>query len=384
MRVGIFTNNYLPMRGGVTTAVEPLRRGLDAQNHRAWVFAPQFSSRPADPPFVFRYPSIPAPTYPDFPLAVPFSRRLAGVVRRLDIEIFHAQHPFLLGWTARRLARRLGRPLVFTYHTRYDKYAHYVPFRRNLVEAAAVWWSCRFAALSDLVIAPSARIRHMLQERGVRAPIEVVATGIELDHFTPGDRGAARAGLGLPPDDFILLYVGRLDQEKSVERLLTAFEEVAAVIPTARFLLVGHGTEAGSLRDQARRSPAGGRIEFRGVLPREELPPYYRAADLFFFASETETQGLVLAEAAAAGLPAVAVTASGVDEAIVNGETGILTKPDPRELADAAIALLLDPDRRRTMGASARKLAEREFCATRQVRRVATLYAALLNGARRQ
>lgn len=384
MRVGIFTNNYLPMRGGVTTAVETLRRGLEAQNHRAWVFAPEFSSRPADPPFVFRYPSIPAPTYPDFPLAVPFSPRLAGAVRRLDIEIFHAQHPFLLGWTARRLARRLGRPLVFTYHTRYDKYAHYVPFRRNLVEAAAVWWSCRFAALSDLVIAPSARIRDMLQERGVRAPIEVVPTGIELDHFTPGDRGAARAALGLPPDDLILLYVGRLDQEKSVERLLTAFEEVAAVIPTARFLLVGHGTEAGSLRDQARRSPAGGRIEFRGVLPREELPPYYRAADLFFFASETETQGLVLAEAAAAGLPAVAVTASGVDEAIVNGETGILTKPDPRELADAAIALLLDPERRRTMGASARKRAEREFCATRQVRRVATLYEALLDGARRQ
>jgi glycosyltransferase involved in cell wall biosynthesis len=113
-------------------------------------------------------------------------------------------------------------------------------------------------------------------------------------------------------------------------------------------------------------------------LPREELPPYYRAADLFLFASETETQGLVLAEAAASGLPAAAVEASGVDEVVVNGETGILTKPEPRELADAAIALLLDPERRRAMGQSARRLAEREFCAGRQVRRVASLYEALL------
>ncbi len=378
MRVGIFTNNYLPMRGGVTTAVETLRRGLEAQDHRAWVFAPRFASRPADPPFVFRYPSIPAPTYPDFSLAVPFSPRLAGAVRDLDIEIFHAQHPFLLGHTARRLARRLGRPLVFTYHTRYEKYAHYVPLRRDLVEAAAIRWSCRFANLSDLVIAPSTRIRDTLRERGVRAPIEVVPTGIELDHFSPGARGPARAGLGLPADDPLLLYVGRLDREKSVGRLLTAFEQVVAVVPTARFLLVGHGTEAGSLREQARRSAAGDRIVFLGVRPREALPPYYRAADVFVFASETETQGLVLAEAAAAGLPAVAVSASGVDEVVANGETGILTKSEPRELADAAIALLLDPERRRAMGANARRLAKREFCAGRQVGRVLALYEALL------
>ncbi len=380
MRVGIFTNNYLPMRGGVTTAVETLRRGLEAREHRAWVFAPQFSSRPADPPFVFRYPSVPAPTYPDFPLAVPFSRRLAGAVRALDIEIFHAQHPFLLGHTARRLARRLGRPLVFTYHTRYEKYAHYVPLRQNWVRAMAIRWSCRFANLADAVIAPSSRIHRMLVRRGVRAPITVIPTGIELDHFAPGDSAAARAHLGLPAADPILLYVGRLDREKSVERLLTAFEQVTAVVPRARFVLVGHGTEAARLREQARRSPAASRIEFRGVHPREELPPYYRAADLFLFASQTETQGLVLAEAAAAGLPAVAVSACGVDEVVASGETGILTKPEPRELAEAAIALLLEPDRRRAMGLNARRLAEREFCAGRQVGRVTALYEALLAG----
>jgi len=383
MRVALFTNNYLPMRGGVTTAVETLRRGLEALGHQAWVFAPRFANVAADPPFVFRYASVPALTYPDFPLAIPFSPRLARAVRDLDIDIFHAQHPFLLGRTARRLARRLGRPLVFTYHTRYEKYSHYVPLRQDWVRALAISWSCAFADLADLVIAPSAGIRDTLGERGVRAPMEVVPTGIELDHFSPGDRSASRAALGLPADDPLLLYVGRLDREKSVERLLAAFEQVAAVLPTARFVLVGQGTHARSLREQARRSPAGDRIDFRGVSPREELPPYYRAADLFLFASETETQGLVLAEAAACGLPAVAVSASGVDEAIANGETGILTKAEPRELADAAIALLLDPARRRAMGESARRLAEREFSARRQIGRMMALYEALLDGGKR-
>ena len=380
MRVAIFTNNYLPMRGGVTTAVETLRRGLEALGHHAWVFAPWFSTGPADPPFVFRYASLPAPTYPDFHLPVPFSARLARTVRDLGIDIFHAQHPFLLGGTARRLALRLGRPLVFTYHTRYEKYAHYVPLRRDWVESAAIRWSCTFADTADLVIAPSAKIRDTLRERGVRAPMEVVPTGIELDRFTPGDRSASRATLGLPAEDPVLLYVGRLDREKSVERLLAAFEQVAVVLPTARFVLVGQGTQDGSLREQARRSPAGDRIEFRGVSPREALPPYYQAADLFLFASETETQGLVLAEAAACALPSVAVGASGVDEVVVNGETGILTKADSRELADAAIGLLLDPERRASMGEKARALAEREFSARRQVRRVAALYEALLDG----
>lgn len=380
MRVGIFTNNYLPMRGGVTTAVETLRQGLTALGHPTWIFAPRFPSRTDDLPCVFRYPSIPAWTYPDFPLAVPFSPRLTRTVRELDIEIFHAQHPFLLGQAARRLARRSGRPLFFTYHTRYEKYAHYVPVRRSLVEAAAIRWSVRFANLSDLVIAPSAKIRDSLRQRGVRTRIEVVPTGVELDRFSPGGPAAARAALGLPLDCPILLYVGRLDREKGVERLLAAFEQIAAAIPAARFVLVGQGTQAGSLRARAQGSPAGDRIHFRGGRPREELPDYYRAADLFLFASETETQGLVLAEAAASGLPAVAVSASGVDEVLENGETGVLTKSDPRELADAATALLLDSDRRHAMGRCARRRAEGEFCARRQVGRVAALYESSVVG----
>src|SRR5262245_28706736 len=146
MRVALFTNNYLPFRGGVTTAVETLRQGLADQGHAVWVFAPASRAPVHDPAGVFRYPSVPAPTYPGFSLALPFSPCLAARARGLALDIVHAHHPFLLGVTARRLARRLARPLVFTYHTRYEKYAHYVPLPERLVAACAVRFACRFAS----------------------------------------------------------------------------------------------------------------------------------------------------------------------------------------------------------------------------------------------
>ena len=376
MRVALFTNNYLPFRGGVTTAVETLRTGLEASGHQAWVFAPA-SDTAGDSAGVFRYPSIPAPTYPGFAVPFPCSPRLARVARGLRPDIIHAQHPFLLGVTARRLARRLAVPLVFTYHTRYEKYAHYVPAPERLVAALAVRLACRFADRAELVIAPSACIAETLRTRGVRARVAVVPTGVPLDRFCPGAAGAARRALGLTPEALVCLYVGRLDREKSVERVIEAFGLIAGALPQARLLLVGQGSHAEALGRQAAASPARDRIRLMGGVPREALPAYYRAADLFLFASETETQGLVLAEAHACGLAAVAVRASGVEEVVVDGATGLLTKPDARDLADAAIGLLLDPARRAAMGAAGRLVAERTFSATGQVAAMVELYAGL-------
>lgn len=380
MRVALFTNNYLPFRGGVTTAVETLRRGLEAQGHRAWVFAPASPAGRADPPSVFRYPSIPAPTYPGFSVPVPVSHRLARLARGLDLDIVHVHHPFLLGVTGRRLARRRGRPLVFTYHTRYEKYAHYVPLPQGLVRSLAVRLAGRFADSADLVVAPSEHIAATLRRRRVAARVAVIPTGVDLDVFSPGDRGGARRRLGFPAEGLVCLYTGRLDREKSLERVLDAFESLAAGVSAATLHLVGQGSFAATLEARAAAGRARDRIVFHGGLPREELPDFYRAADLFLFASETETQGLVLAEAHACGLPAVAVRASGVDEVVVDGETGLLTKPETGEMADAAIGLLLDGERRRAMGEAARRLAEERFSARRQIDAMVGHYTALLQG----
>jgi glycosyltransferase involved in cell wall biosynthesis len=384
VRIALFTNNYLPFCGGVTISVETLRRGLEQRGHDVWVMAPRFRGAPDGAPGVLRYPSIPAATYPEFPLAIPYAPAVTARVRALDVDVFHAHHPFLLGPAAGRLARRAGRPLVFTYHTRYEKYAHYVPLTRPLVEAAAVRLSTRFAARVDAVIAPSVVVRDELGRRGVRVPIAVVPTGIDLAHFRPGDRGTARRALGLPDGDPVLLYVGRLDREKSVDGVLRAFDLVASTMPRARLVLVGHGKEAERLRRLADSLAAAGRVTFLGVRAHDALPVCYQAADLFLFASETETQGLVLAEAAACGLPAVAVDASGCDEVVRDGETGLLTKRDPTALAEAAIGLLLDGQRRAGMAVRARDVAEREFDVRLQIDRTLDVYADAAERARRR
>jgi glycosyltransferase involved in cell wall biosynthesis len=374
VRVALFTNNYLPFCGGVTISVETLRRGLAARDHEVWIFAPRLPGATPDVPRLVRYPSIPAATYPEFALAFPYARRITARVRALGVDVFHAHHPFLLGPAARRLARRAGRPLVFTYHTRYEKYAHYVPLRRTLVEAAALRLSTRFAARADAVIAPSALIRDELLARGVRTPIAVVPTGVDLEGFSPGEAAAARAALDLDPHDPVVLYVGRLDPEKSVERVLLAFELIAWTIPRARLLVVGQGTQAECLRALVSRLRMTNRVRFAGLQPHDALTSYYRAADVFLFASETETQGLVLAEAAACALPAVAVAAPGCAEVVSDGETGVLTKSSPAALAEAAIDLLLDADRRRALGRRAREVAEREFDVRLQIDRTLEVY----------
>ncbi len=375
MRVALFTNNYLPFCGGVTISVETLRTGLEARGHEAWVFAPRFAGGPADVDRVVRYPSVPAATYPDFALAVPYSRAIGRRVRALDFDVFHAHHPFLLGPAAWRMARQLHRPVVFTYHTRYEKYAHYVPLTRRFVETAAVRLSTRFAARTDAVIAPSQLIRDDLRARGVRVPIAVVPTGVDLTRFRPADGAEARRDLGLGVAGPVVLYVGRLDPEKSVSRVLLAFDRIASVVPDARLVLVGQGTEAERLHGQARHLAARDRITFLGVRAHHALPQCYQAADLFLFASETETQGLVLAEAAASGLPAVAVSAPGADEVVRDGDTGLLTKNDAASLAEAAVGLLLDGARRRGMAERARLVAERDFDVRLQIERTLAVYA---------
>jgi glycosyltransferase involved in cell wall biosynthesis len=174
-----------------------------------------------------------------------------------------------------------------------------------------------------------------------------------------------------------VLYVGRLDQEKSVDRVLLAFDRLAGTLGRAQLWLVGQGKETQSLRRVAAGLSAGDRVHFAGMRAHDTLAAWYQAADLFLFASETETQGLVLAEAAACGLPAVAVTAPGCDEVVRDGETGILTKADPAALAEAAIGLLLDAERRAFMGARARQVAEQSFDVSLQITRTLDLYAGL-------
>lgn len=357
LRVGLFTNNYRPMLGGVATAVETTRAALERLGHRVVVVAPQASHPPAGESGVLRVPAVPAPTYPDFGLPLPIGPRLARVIGDLDLDVFHAHHPFLLGGSARRLARRAGRPLVFTYHTLYDKYAHYVPLPRRPVAWSAVAWSRRFADSAQLVVAPSSGLASRLRAQGVRQPILVLPTGVDLERFRPGNRLLRRHALGLPTSSPILLWVGRLDREKNVGFLLEAFDRVAAAHSQAILLLIGRGMQSAALAEQASRMLAANRIRFVGGVEPERVHHYLQAVDALVFASVTETQGLSVVEAMAAGLPVVAVRAMGVEEVVVDGVSGLLVPPDVPSFASAVLALLGDVGLRAKLAAGARAAA---------------------------
>jgi glycosyltransferase involved in cell wall biosynthesis len=381
VRVGLFTNNYLPMLGGVARAVETMRTTLELLGHHVVVIAPG-AGRTATVPGVLRVPAVPAPTYPHFALPLPLSPGWVRRIAALDLDIFHAQHPFLLGAAARRLARRLGRPLVFTYHTLYDKYAHYVPLPRLLVARQAIRWSTRFANQADLVIAPSAGLAARLRTQGVARPTVVLPTGVDLTRFRPGDAAAARAGLGLPAGPPLALYVGRLDREKNLTLLFQAFERMAERHPDLELVLVGRGTQEAALRREVRSRAVGARVRFAGGVSLDAVVRYYQAADLFLFASTTETQGLAVLEAMAVGLPVVAVRASGVEEAVVDGVSGLLVPEESEAFAAAALEVLTDAGLAAKLRAGAREAA-RQASATPLGRRLAALYRALVPAGRR-
>lgn len=381
LRIGFFTCNYRPLVSGLATALDSYAGAFRARGHRVLIFAPRYRRERLEPD-VFRFASVRVPTHGAYVLPVPASLRIGRLIPRLGLDVIHAHHPFLVGPYAARWARRLGVPMVFTHHTLYERYAHYAPLGTPVAARYAAARSAAFADGADLVIAPSRAVAADLRARGVRAPIAVVPTGVDLGHQAAEDPAGIREALGIPCDVPLLLSVGRLAPEKNPDLLLRAFGLVAAADPRAWLLLVGGGDEAGRLRRLAAGVGVGDRVRFVGEVPHEAVGRYYAAADLFLFASTSEAQGLVVLEAMARGRPVVAVASPTIAEVVRDGIEGCLTGDGPEALAAAAVALLRDPDRRRAMGHQARERS-RAFSAEASADRVLALYAQLIDEGRR-
>ena len=182
MRIGLFTNNYRPLVNGLASAVAGTAQALRRAGHRVVVVAPRYAGAAAEPDCL-RVPGLRAPTHHAYVLPSPWSPAVARAVADLGLDVYHAQHPFLLGAAAARWARRAGRPLVFTYHTHYERYGHYCPGLARLAGRLALRRALRFAGRADLVVAPTPGVAARLRARGLRTPIALV-TG-DADRETP-------------------------------------------------------------------------------------------------------------------------------------------------------------------------------------------------------
>jgi glycosyltransferase involved in cell wall biosynthesis len=342
MNIVFLTNTYLPHVGGVARSVASFAETYRSLGHKVLIIAPEFADTPTDEVDVIRVPAIQNFNASDFSVALPIPTGLSDTVKAFGADIVHSHHPFLLGMTAVRLARYLHLPLVFTHHTLYEQYTHYIPgdsppFKTFIIELAT-----RYANLCDQVFAPSESIRDLIMSRGVTKPVSVVPTGVDLDLFAAGNRTQGRDHLNIPANAFVIGHLGRLAPEKNLAFLGEAIAEVLQKNAQAWFLLVGAGPSEQSLREQFVAKGVADRLVMPGILQRAALADALAAMDVFAFSSKSETQGMVLTEAMAAGLPVVGLDASGVREVVEDMVNGRLLLDDSVPAFVAALQEMID------------------------------------------
>jgi glycosyltransferase involved in cell wall biosynthesis len=336
MNILMLTNTFTPHVGGVARSVASFAEEYRKRGHRVLVIAPEFPNMPQKEIDVVRIPAIQKFNASDFSVVLPVFPSLSDTIDAFAPDIVHSQHPFLLGMTAVRIAHHRGLPLIFTHHTLYEQYTHYVPGDSPALKRFTIDLATRYANLSDQAFAPSESIQRLLLQRGVTTPIAVVPTGVRLENFTHGDGAAFRRQMGIPQDAFVVGHLGRLAPEKNLEFLTQAVAAFAGSHQGAHFLVIGTGPSEHGMRDILARAGLEGRLHVAGVLQQQSLSDALHAMDLFAFASKSETQGMVLTEAMAAALPVVALDAAGAREVVIDRHNGrLLRDATPAAFAEA-------------------------------------------------
>ena len=355
MRIGMFSNAYLPVINGVVRSIMLYRQGLLDACHFVGVFAPDSRNYEDEQPFIFRYPAIPLPTQLNYSFPVVTAPHITWMAPRLKLDIIHAHHPIIVGVEARRFSEELDIPLVFTFHTMYHEYTHYFLGMDNEIVKQLVRRVVRdYANRADYIIAPSPAVVDMLPSYGIHKPVEILPTPVDLDQFKP----RARPPLS-DPDRIRLIYVGRVAKEKNLDFLLRVFKRAAQQDDRIELIVVGGGPSLGELKKLAAALGVDHRIEFTDMVPFEQVVEELNQADLFVFASTTETQGLVVLEAMAAGLPLVLVESKALLHFINPDKNCVVVQEDEEAMAAAILSLIRDPNRLRAMGRAARQNAER-------------------------
>lgn len=354
LRVAMFTNNYLPFIGGVPISIDRLRRGLEARNNTTLIVAPCYNDQPPGEANVLRLPSLLSMGVKrEFRLANIFMPSIYRQLRAFRPDIIHVHHPFWLGSAGLFLGRRLGVPVVFTYHTRLEHYAHFVPLPgklfRNFISHALIK---RFANRCDGIIVPTYSAEEYLRVIGVRKPTFVQVTGVEFERFqqvAKEDVERLRAQLDIG-DGSVLISVSRLSNEKNVDFLVNAAAGLRATLGQPfTLLIIGDGHERLRLQQRIDTMGLNGCVRLLGSVPQESMPTYYRLGDIFVFASKSETQGMVILEAMAAGLPVVAIRSSGIDDVVQEGVNGFKTRENQAQWQGCVRRLVLDKDLRREL-----------------------------------
>jgi len=317
VKILMFSNTFIPRLGGVTQSIVSLRQELIKRGHSVLIVTSYLPNAAHEDGDVVRVPVFAHTNGADLPLPI-MSTRVRREIQAFGPDIVHAHHPFLLGRTALHAAACFDVPIVYTFHTRYDLYLRALGggiWLEKLVRRSIM----AFCQTADAVIAPSDSIRCMLQASGMATPVVTIPSGIDTARVSGGDRSRMRISLGIKADAFVIGHIGRLEVEKNLAFLASAVAVLLRNSPTAVFLIGGDGTQQRAMMEKLTGAGVGDQVIFTGALKGRAIADALSAMDVFVFASLTETQGLVVTEAQAAGVPVIALDTPGVHETVTKG-----------------------------------------------------------------
>lgn len=351
MRIGIFSDTYHPDINGVVTSIKMLEREMKKRGHEVFIFSPS-KHEPTENQNLYMLKSIPLFVAKKFNyrIATFYSRPIAKEIKELNLDIVHTQSEFSLALFGKIISRKFSIPFIHTYHTMWEDYMHYiVPIKgtRNIYpKRFARNFSRNFVRKAECIITPSKKTEKYLKYRCQvkNKPIYIIPTGIDIEPFNPAnftdaDRNNLKKQLGIEETEKVILFIGRIGEEKSVDHILLSMPEVFKQLNDTKFVIVGEGPAKESLIEQANKLGIKDKVIFTGSVPWEQIALYYSIGDVFVNASLTETQGLTFIEAMASGVPVVARYAPNLAEFIRNNENGLLVKHE-KEFAKSIITVL--------------------------------------------
>jgi 1,2-diacylglycerol 3-alpha-glucosyltransferase len=382
LRILMISDVYFPRINGVSTSIQTFRRDLERLGHQCELIVPQYPQGEQKPDSgIHRIPSRYVPRDPeDRMMKRGAIRRGLPQLQARHFDLVHVQTPFIAHYAGLELARKLEVPAVETYHTYFEEYLHhYVPLLpRSLTRFMARRFTCSQGNAVNHLIAPSRAMRAALLDYGVRTPVTVIPTGLEEDRFELGDGARFRQRVGIEAGQPVLVHVGRIAHEKNIDFLLRVFVQVRALVPDALFLIAGEGPALPHCKRLATDLGIGGAVLFVGYLDRKrELLDCYRAGDVFGVGSPTETQGLVLLEAMAQGVPVVSTAHMGTLDILSAGRGSVVVEENEGEFAAQVVRLLRNGGERAALGRDAQAYAA-TWSALEMARKLESLYGEAL------
>lgn len=382
MKIGFFTDYYLPSGAGVTISIETFRKEMEKRGHKVFIFAPASKNYTDKNPNVFRFKSLTLSKTRDLYLALPFlpEKRKIKEILNLKLDIIHAQSPFSLGFLGKYVSLRQKIPFVYTHHTHLEEYARFYLKENFFTPSLAKTWTTFFCNLSSSIITPSQKIKKVLQDYGVKKEIFVLPTGVDLNVFKKSlkQRTLLRKKLNIDEKSKILMFVGRMEAEKNPLFLVDALKEVLKKKNNVFLLMIGTGPYEKKVKDWAKKLGIEKFVTCTGKIPYEEIPSYYQGSDIFSFPSLTETQGIVILEAEAVGLPVVVLKDDVFSGIIKDGKNGfIIKKQKPEVFANSILKILDDKKLYNKFSKSSQEIAK-SFSKEKQTKKLLDIYKKLL------